>query len=186
MFMRTLAAIAPLLLALTSSFVTAAEPEVQREILGLRLDMTKEEVETRLKEIGKFVRDERKQQQVWEAKDKSFSHVIVGYEKAGPGLRYVTAVAREDKDAERIRYSDVEKLEAARQAGDPKIKNFNYEWTLPPGERTPGDAGDCARTRRGVSQHGEFEADRRRRRGRRRGQASRTGAAETVGGEHGW
>ena len=130
--MRTLAATATLLLALTSSFVTAAEPEVRREILGIRLDMTKEEVEKRLKEIGKFVRDERKQQQVWEAKDKSFSHIIVGYEKAGPGLRYVTAVAREDKDAERIRYSDVEKLEAARQAGDPKIKNFNYEWTLPP------------------------------------------------------
>lgn len=129
--MRTLASIVVLLLALTSSFVTAAEPEVQREILGLRLDMTKEEVETRLKEIGKFVRDERKQQQVWEAKDKSFSHVIVGYEKAGPGLRYVTAVAREDKDAERIRYSDLGKFEAARQAGDPKINNFNYEWTLP-------------------------------------------------------
>lgn len=130
--MRTLASLAVLLLALTSSLTTAAEPDVRREILGLRLDMTKEEVETRLKEIGKFVRDERKQQQVWEAKDKSFSHVIVGYEKAGPGLRYVTAVAREDKDSERIRYSDVGKLEAARQAGDPKIKNFNYEWTLPP------------------------------------------------------
>jgi len=77
-FMRTLAATATLLLALTSSFVTAAEPEVRREILGIRLDMTKEEVEKRLKEIGKFVRDERKQQQVWEAKDKSFSHIIVG------------------------------------------------------------------------------------------------------------
>ena len=130
--MRTLASITVLLLAATSSLTTAAEPKVQRDILGIRLDMTKEEVEARLKKIGKFVRDERKQQQVWEAKDKSFSHVIVGYEKNAPGLRFVTAVAREDKEAERIRYSDVGKVEAARQAGDPKINNFNYEWTLPP------------------------------------------------------
>ena len=130
--MRTPASITALLLAISCAFTNAAEPEVRRDILGIRLDMTKEEVEARLKKIGKFVRDERKLQQIWEAKDKSFSHVIVGYEKGGPGLRYVTAVAREDKDAERIRYSDVGKLEAARQAGDPKINNFNYEWTLPP------------------------------------------------------
>jgi len=129
--MRTLAPVSLLLLALASSFAVAAEPEARREILGLRLDMTKEEAEARLKQIGKFVRDEKKQQQIWEAKDKSYSHIIVGYEKTGPGLRYVTAVAREDKDAERMRYAEIGKVEAARQAGDPAIKNFNYEWSLP-------------------------------------------------------
>ena len=129
--MRTLVSLIVLLLALTNSFMPAAEPEVRRDILGIRLDMTKEEAQARLKEIGSFVRADRKQQEVWATKDKTFSHVIVGYEKEGPGLRYVTAVVRDDNDAERMRYSDIGKVEAARQAGDPAIKNFNFEWTLP-------------------------------------------------------
>ena len=126
-----------MLLGVTSMFVAASDLEVRRDILGIRLDMTKEEAQARLKEIGSFVRADRKQQEVWAAKDKTFSHVIVGYEKEGPGLRYVTAVAREDKEAERMRYTDLGKLEGARQAGDPAIKNFNYEWTLPATEGHP-------------------------------------------------
>ena len=129
--MKTVASITLLTAALACASLFAAEGETQREILGLRLDMTKEEAQKRLKEIGTFVRPEKKQQEVWEVKDnKSFSHVIVGFEKTAPGMRYITAVAREDKDAERVRYSDIGNVEAARQAGDPAIKNFNYEWTL--------------------------------------------------------
>lgn len=134
--MRTVVSIGVLLLAFTAAPSIAAEEEAQREILGLRLDMTKEEAHARLKEIGTFVRPEKKLQEVWEVKDRSFSHVIVGFEKT-VGLRYVTAVAREDKEAERVRYSDVGKLDAARQAGDPGIKNFNYEWSLAAVPRHP-------------------------------------------------
>jgi hypothetical protein len=91
--------------------------------------MAKPEVIKRLEQIGKFVRDERKRQQVWEVRDETFSHVVVGFD-AGDVLRYVTAVAREDAEAKRLRYSDVGKVEEAHQAGDPKINNFNYEWRL--------------------------------------------------------
>ena len=50
-----------------------------------------------LEEIGKFVRNERKWQQVWAVRDPSFSDLIVGSD-AEDRLRYVTAVAREDEE----------------------------------------------------------------------------------------
>lgn len=110
------------------SSVLGAEPS--REILGLRLNMTKEKAHERLKEIGKFARDERKRQEIWEVKENPhFSHVIIGFD-AKNTLRYITAVAREDADAKRLRYSDIGNIDAAHQAGDPKINNFNYEWKL--------------------------------------------------------
>jgi hypothetical protein len=52
-------------------------------------------------------------------------------------LRYITAVAREDKEAKRVPYREVGNLAEARQAGDPKIRNFNYEWELPAGKGQP-------------------------------------------------
>jgi hypothetical protein len=117
-----------LLLVLPDGAISA-ERELTRDILGIRLAMPKDVVQKRLQEIGKFVRDERKRQQIWEVRDSSFSHVIVGFD-ANDRLRYVTAVAREDAEAKRIKYADIGDTEAARQAGDVAIKNFNYEWTL--------------------------------------------------------
>jgi hypothetical protein len=110
---------------------SSAERELKRDILGIHLAMPKDAVQKRLEEIGKFVRDERKRQQIWEVRDSSFSHLIVGYD-AKDRLRYVTAVAREDNDAGRVKYADIGDINAARQAGDVAIKNFNYEWTLTP------------------------------------------------------
>jgi len=116
--------------------VTARESKPERAILGIHLDMPREAAQKRLQEIGKFVRDERKRQEVWEVRDKNFSHLIVGFD-AKDRLRYVTAVAREDKEAIRMAYREVGDLKQARQAGDPKIKNFNYEWDLPAQNRDP-------------------------------------------------
>ena len=104
-------------------------PELKREILGLRIDMPKAEVTKRLQEIGKFVRDERKRQQVWEVRDERFSHVVVGFDSKEM-LRYVTAVAREDKEAKRVEYGEIGDVQRAHQAGDPAINNFNFEWRL--------------------------------------------------------
>jgi hypothetical protein len=120
---------------LAASLVSAAEPA--REILGLRLNMTQEAAQKRLKEIGKFSRDERKRQEIWELKDNPhFSHVVIGFD-AKNTLRYITAVAREDAGAKRLRYSDIGNVDAANQAGDPKINNFNYEWKLRPASDSP-------------------------------------------------
>lgn len=104
--------------------------ELPRQILGVHLNMTKDEAHKRLKEIGTFERDERKQQEIWKVRDESFSHLIIGADKQGK-LRFVTAVAREDKEAKRVAYGKIGDLKQARQAGDPKINNFNYQWDLP-------------------------------------------------------
>jgi hypothetical protein len=107
----------------------AGEP-AKRDILGLHLEMTKEQATKRLTEIGTFERDERKQQAIWQVRDPSFSHVIIGMSKEGK-LRYITATARTDAEAKRVSYSSVGDLDQARQTGDPTIKNFRFEWSLP-------------------------------------------------------
>jgi hypothetical protein len=108
----------------------------ERQILGIQLGMTEEKVHVRLKELGTLVRKEEKRQEAWQIRDPSFSHLIVGFNKDAK-LRYVTAVAREDKDAKRIPYDRIGDLKKARQAGDPKVKNFNYQWDLPAASDNP-------------------------------------------------
>lgn len=110
--------------------------EVQRQILGIHFKLAKEDVRKRLSEIGSFVRDERKRQEIWQVRDASFSHLIVAFEKNGK-LRFVTAVSREDAEAKRVPYGQIGNVEKARQAGDPGINNFNYEWDLPSQEGHP-------------------------------------------------
>ncbi len=117
-------------LIFTTQGAPETAPELKREILGLHLDMGKAAVQKRLKEIGKFVRDERKRQEVWEVRDERFSHLAVGFD-AKETLRYVTAMARTDKEAKRVGYGEIGDVKAARQAGDLAIKNFAYEWSLP-------------------------------------------------------
>ena len=109
---------------------SASAQEVQRHILGIHLNLGKDEVHKRLGEIGSFSRAERKSQEIWQVRDQSFSHLIVAFNKNGK-LRFVTAVAREDTEAKRVPYKEIGNLEKARQAGDPGINNFNYEWDLP-------------------------------------------------------
>jgi len=109
---------------------SASAQEVQRHILGIHLKFGKDEVHKRLNEIGSFSRAERKSQEIWQLRDQSFSHLIVAFNKNGK-LRFVTAVAREDPDAKRVPYKEIGDLEKARQAGDARINNFNYEWDLP-------------------------------------------------------
>ena len=108
----------------------------ERQILGIQLGMTEEKVHQRLKELGTLVRKEEKRQEAWQIREPSFSHLIVGFNKDAK-LRYVTAVAREDKDAKRLPYDRVGDLKKARQAGDPKVNNFNYQWDLPAAKDNP-------------------------------------------------
>lgn len=122
------------LLLMLASPLPAAEPG--RDILGVSLRMSKENAQKHLKEIGTFERDERKQQEIWKVRDERFSHLIVGFDKVGK-MRFLTAVAREDKEAKRVRYDEIGDLKKARQAGDVAIKNFNYEWTLPASKDEP-------------------------------------------------
>jgi len=124
------------LLFLAAPLVAAPDNELAAGILGMHLNMTREQAQTRLKEIGTFERAERKQQEIWKVRDESYSHLIIGVGK-DEKLRFITAVAREDNEAKRVPYSEVGNLETAKQAGDVAIKNFNYEWNLPPRHDQP-------------------------------------------------
>lgn len=126
------ALILPFLLCSVSLF--AKEPA--RDVLGIQLSMSREQVLKRLGEIGELVRHERKRQEVWTVRDETFSHVIVGFDQ-NEMIRYVTAVARADNEARRLPYSAAGDLEAAKQAGDVAIKNFNYQWEIPPRDGGP-------------------------------------------------
>lgn len=117
-------------MALACFSAGAYAQEVQRQVLGIHFKLAKEDVHKRLKEIGSFVRAERKRQEIWQVRDASFSHLIVAFDKNAK-LRFVTAVSREDADAKRVPYTQIGNVEKARQAGDPSINNFNYEWDLP-------------------------------------------------------
>ena len=107
--------------------IAAAADSPARDILGLRLDMSKDAAHARLQKLGRLEREERKRQEVWQITDKRFSHILLGYDVAGK-VRYVTAVAREKEQP--TRYSDVADLKKARQMGDPKVNNFIFMWEL--------------------------------------------------------
>jgi hypothetical protein len=116
------------------SAVAGRDNRPRRDIIGLRLDMTREDAHSRLQKIGTLQREERKRQEVWEVRDPYFSHVIVGFDKQSR-VRFVTAVAREG--GERMRYADVASLEKARQEGDVSANNYNYVWELAARGREP-------------------------------------------------
>ncbi len=134
--MQKIIPIAVLLCVTAALPAGAAESKPVRELLGLRLEMARPEAEKRLQALGKLERNERRGQEIWKVRDERFSHVIVAFTAEGE-MRFVTAVAREDKEAKRVPYSFVGDVQTARQAGDEAIKNFNYEWNLPPQGKSP-------------------------------------------------
>ncbi len=120
-------------------FASGALPpkEPAREILGLRIGMTKADAQVQLQKIGRLQREERKRQEVWEIRDPRFSHLIIQFEKGTQLVHFVTAVARADAQAEKMRYSDVGELKKARQKGDAAKKNYRYEWGLEAAGKDP-------------------------------------------------
>ncbi len=123
-----------LFLSATSAPAGPAKPG--REILGLKLSMDKEAARARLKKIGTFERAEAGWQEVWKVRNPSYSHLIVGFGQKEQ-LNFITVVAREDKEAKRVPYAQIGELASARQKGDVKIKNFNYQWELPAAKGQP-------------------------------------------------
>lgn len=121
-----------LLMFAISSFAVALRPpkEPAREILGVRIGMTKADAQVQLQKIGRLQKEERKRQEVWEIRDPRFSHLIIQFEKGTQLVHFVTAVARADAQAEKMRYSDVGELKKARQRGEAAKKNYRYEWGL--------------------------------------------------------
>jgi len=121
------------LLLLAVACIASAGPKP--EILGVRLGMSRDEAHTRLQEIGKLEKEERRQQEVWRLNgDPSYSHLMVAYNKEYTSVRYVTAVANEQ--GSRVPYADVISLGGARLESTPASRTYTQEF--PGREGRPG------------------------------------------------
>src|ERR1041385_6351304 len=113
----------PLVLVI-SVLVSAAPARPRPEILGISLDMKRDQALVRLKSIGTLEREARKLQEVWAVKDARISHLLVGYD-ADNRVRYVTAIAR--TDGPRIRYHEIADPKSAQRSETPGNHKFTWE-----------------------------------------------------------
>jgi len=112
------------LLLVISILVSAAPARPRPEIMGIGLEMSRDEARVRLKSIGSLEKEDRKRQEVWAVKDSRISHLLVGYD-AEYRVRYVTAIAR--TDGPKIRYQEIADLKSARRAVVQGNHKFTWE-----------------------------------------------------------
>lgn len=113
-----------LLLVISSISVSAAAAQPRPEIMGISLDMKRDDARARLQSLGKLEKEQRKRQEVWAVKDSRISHLLVGYD-ADYRVRYVTAIAR--TDGPRIRYQDLADLKSAQHSITPGNHKLTWE-----------------------------------------------------------
>jgi hypothetical protein len=130
------------------AFGPSLPQQPQRDILGVRIGMSADEVRSRLNKIGRLGKTERKRHEVWEVRDAYFSGLIIQFDKANL-VHFVTAVARDDAERQCIlenakrksarenakgkcmRYNDVANINRAGQKTVEKTRNnYRYEWVL--------------------------------------------------------
>ena len=112
------------LLLVISILVSAATARPRPEIMGISLEMSRDDARARLKSIGSLEKEDRKRQEVWAVKDSRISHLLVGYD-ADYRVRYVTAIAR--ADGPKIRYQEIADLKSARRAVVQGNHKFTWE-----------------------------------------------------------
>ena len=113
-----------LLLLVIGVSVSAATARPRPEIMGISLDMSRDDARARLKSIGSLEKEDRKRQEVWAVKDPRISHLLVGYD-ADFRVRYITAIAR--TDGPRIRYQEIADLKSAQSSKTPGNHKFTWE-----------------------------------------------------------
>lgn len=121
----TVLALGAALLLSSTLFAAPSEPGARRtDILGVRLDASREQVRERLTRKAMLERTE-KRQEVWTlAKDPRYASLIVGYTTEGK-VRFVTAIAK--PNGAPVRYAEVADVTSAdhREAG----RTHTYTWT---------------------------------------------------------
>jgi hypothetical protein len=121
------------LLLVISVLVRAASARPRPEIMGIGLDMKRDEAVARLKSIGSLEKETQKRQEVWAVRDARISHLLVGYD-AENHVRYVTAIARTDGPL--IRYQEIADLKYAQRSVAPG--NHKFTWAV---EERRGQSG---------------------------------------------
>src|SRR5215211_2054905 len=112
------------LLLVTCILASAAPARPRPEIMGITLDMKRDDVRAHLQTIGSLEKEARKRQEVWAVKDSRISHLLVGYD-AEYRVRYVTAIAR--TGGPRIRYQEVADLKSAQRSVTPGNHKFTWD-----------------------------------------------------------
>ncbi len=120
--MKTLTCIS--LLLVIGVLVSAAAARPRPEIMGISLEMNRDNARARLKSIGSLEKEDRKRQEVWAVKDSRISHLLVGYD-ADNRVRYVTAIAR--TDGPKIRYQEIADLKSAKSSHTSGNHKFTWE-----------------------------------------------------------
>ena len=117
------------------ALATSATAALRSDVMGLRLEMSKEAVHQRLVKVGRFEREERGRQEVWTlTNEPRFASLLVGYDREYK-VRYITAIAREG--GRRMRYSEVAPLKDA-QVENAGGAYYRYTWELKPGKKRAG------------------------------------------------
>ena len=115
-----------LLLLLSVGVLANAYPGKPRpEIMGITLDMSRDDAQARLKAMGNLEKEERKRQEVWAITDPRISHLLVGYD-AEYRVRYVTAIAR--TGGPRITYQEIADVKNAQRQHNQG--NYRYTWEV--------------------------------------------------------
>ncbi len=107
-----------------SVLASAAFARPRPEIMGISLEMSRDDARARLKSIGSLEKEDPKRQEVWAVKDPRISHLLVGYD-ADYRVRYVTAIAR--ADGPRIRYQEIADLKSAKSSHTTGNHKFTWE-----------------------------------------------------------
>ncbi|HVE69784.1 MAG TPA: hypothetical protein VNI54_00340 [Thermoanaerobaculia bacterium] len=95
-----------------------------RDLLGVTVDMSRDEVQTALSAVGEKQRDERKRQEVWTLRDDaSYEGAIVGYTPEWK-VRFITLVAR--ADGKPVQFADV--LDVAQATHKSAGSTHTYRW----------------------------------------------------------
>lgn len=108
-----------------------------RDVMGIYVGMEKDAATRRLAEIAKLKETNRKQGQLWtiRVEDTRLSDIGVAYDKENR-VRFVTAFIDKQKARERIRYSDLGDLTAAKT--EIVGNNKRYLWEVPARDGRPG------------------------------------------------
>lgn len=110
-------------------------PNLPDDVLGLKIGMSKDDAEKRLREIGELKEEMEKRQQVWNLKNEPhFNSLAIGYNRDNQ-IRYVTAFSEEGKVKERLRFSAVGDITKSQQeVTDP---HHRYTWEVPTSDGRP-------------------------------------------------
>jgi len=133
--------------------------DLPKDLLGVRIGMSKDEAQKSLEQVAVFTREERKRQQLWKLKqDPHFVDLAIGYDE-NERFRYITAFTEKKSGKKPMLFSSVGDLTKAK--AEIVVPHHRYIWEIPAEGRSgllgkrlwrqPGDnhnllAGENART----------------------------------------